>query len=287
MKSTTRTSVMRERLGSDRLPVLPANTPLLLRSLSRDELDFTEIASVIEQFPTIAGRLIALANSAWSSPVETITSLEQACARLGLSVVRSTSLALAVAAAFDPNRCPEFDAELYWSDALLCAEASFRLCGLGALENRLEPAAARAGGLLHNLGLLWIADRLPEEFGEATGLQQASEERLPLNRALDQVIGFNQADAGGLLARKWELPDELEAAMSLTGNHRPDDDQPMARVVGLAMRLCRVQRHEEDCPADDPLLEASGLSLEDCSGLLDDLRQQEQRLRELARTLFV
>jgi HD-like signal output (HDOD) protein len=287
MNSTINPPVLLERLGSGRLPVLPANTPMLLRALSNEQLDFREIAAVIEQFPTIAGRLIALANSAWSAPVETILSVEQACSRLGLSVVRSTSLALAVASAFDPSRCPEFEAERYWSDALLCAETAARLCALSPLAQELEPAAARAGGLLHSLGVLWIADRLPQEFGRAVQLQRQSEEPLRLHQALQQVLGFDQGEAGGLLALKWKLPEELELAMSLVGDHRAGHDRPMESVVGYAIVLVRALHEADDCPLDDPRVPQLQLGPQDCGELQQQLQQQAGRLQELARTLFV
>ncbi len=287
MNSTTTPPPLLERLGSGRLPVLPANTPMLLRALSGDQLDFSEVAAVIEQFPTIAGRLIALANSAWSSPVETILSLEQACARLGLSVVRSTSLALAVSAAFDPSRCPEFDAERYWSDALFCAEAAARICSASPLAKELEPAAARAGGLLHSLGVLWIADRLPQEFGEAVRLQQQSEPPLHLHQALRQVLGFDQGEAGGLLALKWQLPEELELAMAMTGEYRPEQRRPMEWIVGYAMRLVGAWHAGAGCPPDDPRVALVELQPDDCAELQQALDRQYERLHELARTLFV
>ncbi len=275
-----------DRLGRGRLPVLPANTPVLLRALSNEQLDFREIAAVIEQFPTLAGRLIALANSAWSSPAETILSVEQACARLGLSVVRSSSLALAVAAAFDPSRCPAFDAERYWTDALLCAEASSRICAASPLSERLEPAAARAGGLLHNLGVLWIADRLPDEFAEAVERQEKADHRLSLHEALRERLGFDQADAGGLLALKWKLPEDLEAAMALTGEYREAQRRPMEWIVGYAIRQVGMFRARAECSKDDPRIALIGLEDDACTTLQQELDRQGERLRELARTLF-
>lgn len=287
MTSTVVPPPLLERLGSGRLPVLPSNTSYLLQALGNEQLNFAELAAVIEQFPTIAGRLIALANSAWSSPVETILTVEQACTRLGLSVVRSTSLALAVASAFDPSRCPDFDAERYWSDALLCAEAASRICSLADGIDNLEPAAARAGGLLHNLGVLWIADRLPEEFGRAVQRVTAADETLHLHQALREELGFDQADAGGLLAMEWGLPAELETAMSLTGEYDSSHWQPMERIVGLSIRLTHELRHGQACPLDDPRVESLGLGRQECESLESALQQQTERLRELARTLFV
>ncbi len=148
------------QLSALQLPSLPAGAPYLLKSLTNENIDFAELASVVEKFPGIAGKLISLVNSAWSAPATEVTSLEDTCSRLGLGVVRSTSIALAVAAPFNSTRCPSFDLEYYWCSVLLAADAASRLAGVSSSIRDFEPATARAAGLLHNLGLLWLADRL-------------------------------------------------------------------------------------------------------------------------------
>lgn len=85
-------SRMLEVLDSKKMPVLPVETPYLISSLSDETLNFNQLSKVIERFPTIAARLIALANSAWSAPISPIYSLEESCTRLGLSVVKSDSV---------------------------------------------------------------------------------------------------------------------------------------------------------------------------------------------------
>ncbi len=97
------------RLSTLQLPTLPSGIPLLLKSLTNEDIDFIELATLMEKFPSIVGKLVSLANSAWSSPIAEVTSLEIACSRLGLDVVKSTSIALAIAAPFNPMRCLSFD----------------------------------------------------------------------------------------------------------------------------------------------------------------------------------
>ncbi|MCP4996368.1 MAG: HDOD domain-containing protein, partial [Gammaproteobacteria bacterium] len=145
---------IRARLDESRLPVLPAGIPYLLTVLTDEEIAINELARILERFPTIVARLIALANSAWSSPASDVTSLEMACARLGFNIIRSVSIALAIAQPFDPNRCQAFDAERYWCSALLTADAATWLSPLSQVAYAPEPETARVGGLLHNLGLL-------------------------------------------------------------------------------------------------------------------------------------
>ncbi|MFV9615600.1 MAG: HDOD domain-containing protein, partial [Gammaproteobacteria bacterium] len=112
------------KLTFKQIPILPPGVSILFKTLTDDSIGFIELARIIEKFPSIAARLIAVANSSWSSPVTPITSLEMACSRLGFDVVRSTSIALAVAAPFDSNRCPAFNAKYFWTTSLLAADAT-------------------------------------------------------------------------------------------------------------------------------------------------------------------
>ena len=81
---------------------------------------------------TSTGKLISLANSVWSAPTDEVSSLENACARLGFGVVRSTSIAIAVAAPFNPSTCPAFDLEYYWCSVLLTADVASRLVSVSS-----------------------------------------------------------------------------------------------------------------------------------------------------------
>ena len=59
------------------------NPFLILKALSSDDLNFRQLSQIISKYPSIAARLIFLANSAWAAPRVPIEDLESACARLG------------------------------------------------------------------------------------------------------------------------------------------------------------------------------------------------------------
>jgi len=118
----------------------------------------------------------SMLSAAWSAPVSEITSLEMACARLGVNVVRSVSIALAIASPFDASRCPTFEGQRFWCTALLNADAAFWLAPLARAAAPVEPQTARTGGLLHNLGLLWLADQLPDATNQALSTVAADPE---------------------------------------------------------------------------------------------------------------
>lgn len=286
MMAETSGIALLDRLSGRHVPVLPPGAPRLLKSLADEDIDFKELARVIERFPTIAGRLIALANSAWSAPLSPIGSLEMACSRLGLGVVKSTSIALAVASPFDPNRCPAFDRVRFWTSAIMSADAGSMLAGLVGSSGAAEPSTARAAGLLHNLGLLWLADRLPGEVNEALSDAEEAPSGL-LRRALIERLGFDSAQAGGHLGRAWGLPPPLVMAMA----HYPEsdfqgDNWRTSQLAGVAVALVSSVRQGVDHPVADPRLKRLGITAAAVERVGATLERQLERNRELAETLF-
>jgi len=279
-------SAILERLSSRQIPVLPSSVPHLLKSLTDENIDFVRLTQIIERFPTIAGRLIALVNSAWSSPVDTITSLKTACSRLGFDVVRSTSIALAVASPFDPNRCPGFNAEYFWTNALVTADASSLLASAATSEGRPESGTARSAGLLHNLGLLWLATQLPDEVQQA--LMCVKEGRThSLRQTLSELLGFDDSEAGGHLGSAWNLPEPLVTAMA--HHNEPlfqDSHWETANLVGVATSLASAVTKDAPWPISDSRMERLGITVSAAEKAFSELNPQLEKTRELAKTLF-
>ncbi len=234
-----------QQLSDRHLPVLPHGAQDLLTQLNNDAADFDSIASTLENFPTIVARLISLANSAWSAPQAEITSLTMACSRLGLNVVRSTSIALAVAAPFNLFHCPQFDARRYWSSAMCSAEISTGLAKL--IPDYSSIQKIRTCGLLHNLGLLWLADQLPVLTQQSIQRRQ-QEDNLSLDQSLYDIIGAGYTQAGAFLAGLWELPEVFQTVMAF---HRSDQTPPdhalEVEIISCAGMFHRMaSRHELD-----------------------------------------
>lgn len=275
-----------ERLSTLRLPSLPPGIPYLLKSLTDENIGFVELASVIEKFPSIAAKLISLVNSAWSAPVSEITALDATCSRLGFGVVRSTSIALAISAPFDRAKCASFDPEYFWCCALLTAETASRLVLVSSANNALTPSTARAAGLLHNLGLLWLIDNVPVEVDQAFMLVK-NHQAESLQQALLNVLGFDQAQAGGYLANRWELPQPLVAAMAhyLESEYQGSHNDVVA-TVGLAVSLVSSILKEEQCPEQDVRLESLEITAENFADVFEQMKLELEKIRAIARVLI-
>ena len=282
-------------LSNRHLPVLPHGAQDLLMQLNDENTDFEQVAASLEHFPTIVARLISLANSAWSAPRAEITSLAMACSRLGLNVVRSTSIALAVAAPFNLLHCPQFNARKYWTSALCTAEISYQLAKL--LPEYEQAQTARACGLLHNLGLLWLADQLPVLTHQSIQRRE-SDQDISLDQSLFEIVGAGYTQAGAYLATLWELPSVFEQTMAF---HRLPEKQPNdiveTRIVAAAIKLLGIACTSTDDEPNDELAEQNVHTLEETAQtlnlkptVLQELSQKLptdiERCSALADTLF-
>ena len=185
------------------LPVFPPGVPELLKALANDQINYAELAEELERFPSITIKVVATANSAWASPTIPITSLRDSCSRIGLMIVRSISISLSVSQVFDPAKCPPFNPKKFWISALLTAEAAY----LSASKTSdVCPDTARLAGLLHNVGLLWLADKRPEETADAIS-QSQNNENISLSQALLENYNIDLNALSGHLASAIELPE--------------------------------------------------------------------------------
>ena len=281
-------SSLRERMQRTQLPVLPPGTPYLLKAMADDDIGFRELSSIVEKFPSIAARLIFLANSTWSSPAVEVTSIEMACARLGFFVVRSVSVALSIASIFDARRCPAFDQTRYWADALLTADIAATLDGEAGLEEAIDVQSARTAGLLHNLGLLWQATWMPEETHRALSLADGEETGAPgIDSLLEEECGIGFCEAGALLAEAWKFsPLLIDALRYQQETGYADHHWEAANLIGVARLLIRSREEDATGLCPDPRIERLGITPDCQQQILERIDSRSQEIRELARTLF-
>ncbi len=224
----------------EELPPLPQNTQRLLEVLGDEEVHLEEVARVIEEVPALAARIVGLSRSAFFGAGSGARSVADAIIRvLGLRLVRSLALGIVLSGTFRAERCPEFSGEQYWGSALLAAAMSRLLAAQADKETVADPETAYLCGLLHNLGLLALVHVAPDKMGYV--LEAAAGE--PGRRLTDleaEQIGIHHCQAGALLAVRWHLPAEVEAAI---GNHHQLDyrgeNWGYAVLVGIATRWGR------------------------------------------------
>ncbi len=268
------------------LPVLSDGAPMLLNALSDATLSFDKLADTLECFPAIVARLMSLANSPWSSPASPVTNVDSAIARLGLNTVRSVSIALTIAAPFNPVRCGAFSARRYWSSALLAAHTASRIAVATRSNIGFSSAAARTGGLMHNLGLLWLADALPKETDRALVIA-AENSMTSVNEALMSTCGVSYSQAGAALSDAWHIPQPIAAGMAY---HLPAPtgamEERFARLIRLVAAMISSSYEESTTGIDPALYEILNIDSNTYVQAYDDLVRTFPVIQELADTLF-
>lgn len=271
-----------------RLPALPHDAHLLVKALSDEHIDYGKLTKVLAGHPTISSRLIALANSAWyNNSGEPVTSLERCCLKLGLNVVRGVGIGLAVMKPFNVRSCPEFDIRRYWASTMLTAQAAAALseCLREKADNRQFAQTAHTAGILHNIGLLCLADIMPDATRKALR-EKIAKPDIALNDALRQVMSTDYCEVGASLTGQWGIPEALVTAIRFhRDSHYRGHYWQQALVVGGAVEMVGYLFENQESIYPQQLQELN-IDPERQLEIFNALREQYPKTLELAKLLF-
>lgn len=191
---------LRRVLGAvDALPSPPRVVLDLNAVLARADAGIDDVVAVITQDPAMSAKLLQLVNSAFFGLPRRATGLREAVAYLGVDAVRNVASAVEAFRAFDDS--PHLPAG---TGAALHAHAMVVAGIAGDLVDAPQRHDTFTAALLHDIGLLALAARMPDALGVA--LEQARAGGRPLPEVEIEVIGATHADIGAYLLSLWGLP---------------------------------------------------------------------------------
>ncbi|UJX39525.1 HDOD domain-containing protein [Desulfovibrio sp. JY] len=221
-------------------PVLVSLPEVFMRIrevLSDPSSTIEEAAAVIGKDPSLTAKLLKLVNSAFyartlrvsgSLPPASVDTLTRAVMLLGLNQLSTLAMGVSVLPLFRdiPPDC--VDLRQFWQHSI----------GVGLVAKILsarlgDPSPERyfVAGLLHDIGRLVLYKRIPDVSGEA--LARAAESNRHLVVVERETFGFDHAELGGMLLRKWRFPESLE--QTVWRHH-----DPMAADVPLEPAIINV-----------------------------------------------
>lgn len=190
--------------GATRLPVLPEATIRLLNAVEDADRSANDVAAIIEGDPSLAVRILKLANSSFYGQRGRISSVRGAVVVLGFKTIRS--LALAVWTHTLKGLAGDED-ELRLM-APLFAHGLTAGVAAGLLAERMEPGLAEdafMAGLLHDIGRVALSAQLGAKY--RTGILEIAErEGFLAHEREREVLGFDHRDLGAALMDSWSLP---------------------------------------------------------------------------------
>lgn len=213
------------------LPGFPDVALRVRQVLSRDNVSIDEVVRVVSAEPSLAVRLLQLANSAALNPGrQRITTLRTAVARVGFSLARTATIAFAMSQMRRAEAWRELTVRFrqIWEQSARLAAISFAVARhLG----RLDADQALLAGMLQAVGKLFVLIRLsrfPTLLADAT-----------IGSEIEQVW---QGRAVRALLVRWELPQEvLDAASADPADARIEGMPSLTDVVNVARYLLQVR----------------------------------------------
>jgi len=235
------TSLISAELSSaPELPSFPEVAMRVRQALSRAEISIEEVVRIVSAEPSLAVRLLQLANSVAINPgAQRITTLRSAVARMGFSMARSATIAFAMSQMrrAEAWRGLEGQFRAIWQMSARVAATSFALarhCG------RADADQALLAGMLSAMGKLFILTRV-SRFPALVA-------DVAMNAEIESVW---QARAGRALLARWELGDEILAAACDGDPERNGEKTPsragvtLSDVLHTARHLAGLAQPEE------------------------------------------
>ena len=222
----------------DSLPNFPENMISLLSMTNDPLVPISEIARKISLDPVLTADLLRLVNSAYFHLPHRISNIPQATTLVGMRGVRNllytNSSRKILDTRYKENRS-------LWNHLHQTALYSFYLARAIRLS-REQHDDAYVAGLLHDIGLIVISNPHPD-LAEKIRIFCA-EKNVPRRVIENFSYGLNHADVGGLIAQKWNFPDQLVEGIKY--HHEPlRASLPYKNIVFcvyLANAICNIER---------------------------------------------
>lgn len=191
-----------ERLFSDyskgeiSVPIMPDMAIRVANAVKEVNADIGSVNSIVTGDPSIAARLMQVANSAAYRGVAEIDTCRDAIGRIGLNATRDVVTALVLKELFKSPSAELNERMLaLWRHATQIAAIS---SVLGKLVQGVSAERALLCGLVHDIGAVLVVTRIAEIGGD-----------LPNGDELDELITRLKPQFGSMALRSWEFPEDM------------------------------------------------------------------------------
>lgn len=226
----------------DHLDPTPSSEPLLAHALADPHTDMHELVKIIEYDPALTANALKMANSAFYSPGVPVNTVREAVMRLGAGRILQQSVGRRLRGKLT-QACPGYSLEEdeLWRHSVAAAVAADLLPRYA--KTSVHPVAFTAA-LLHDIGKLVLSRHLAGELKEDI-VEVTRQRRISYVEAERAVLGFDHAQVGGVIARRWKFPDALATAIAY--HHRPRENgensaldavhvaNAVAKIIGVGM----------------------------------------------------
>jgi putative nucleotidyltransferase with HDIG domain len=219
----------------EKFPVLMESRERVMRAATAETARVGELVETVESDVGLAVVVLRFANRSGGGGNGGIATIPEAVDLLKPSGLLAIAGTAPVFDFFEPNGGREMRPERIRVHALATQQAADEIGRAIGWEKRDELAVAT---LLHDIGRLVISNLHPGDRGYFEAMTKAPEQRLKEER---ERLGIDHALVGGVLARRWNLPQRIAVAIE---RHHAEDAEGLAAMVGVADMVAHYAQGE-------------------------------------------
>ena len=218
------------------LPTLSPVAMQLIERASDDECSARDLAGLVEQDPSLAVRVLKMANSAFfhaGSPVSTLT---QAVVQMGFHRLRIMALSISLRDTFPMGKVGWMDYEKFWRMSLYRGLIAMNLA---ARDRSWNPEEAFVAGLIREVGLLIFFDLFIK--GQEEEIEINADDSYSLMEWEKTSYGIDHRQVGEAALKHWRFPENMilcQRSGNKTGE--PREEHPLVRLCDAAGLLSRL-----------------------------------------------
>ena len=199
----------------DDIPMLPASVTKIMEAIYNPNSRYEDIATLISRDVSLTTKILKSVNSAYFGFSSKISSIPYSINIIGLNPIGSLILASTLLSKFKGMPEDFVTMESFWSHSIASGIAAKEICQLKGLKHKEE--TLYVAGLMHDIGCMIIYKEFPEKAGIA--LNQCNEEGEDIIIAERKALGFDHAEVGAALIKRWKLPELIQETTEF--HHKP------------------------------------------------------------------
>lgn len=263
----------------EKMPAFPKSVQKVVQLTSDLNSSTKEIIQVIESDPIMTVKILKVINSAFYGLPKKTSSIQHAVIHMGLNTIKNLALTVAAIGVLNPKNKADFNTQSFLLHSLTTASIC-RILAERLAVPALEHSDYFVAGLLHDFGKIIFAEFYPHKFKQA--LEKSAKQNIALHIAEVEFIGLNHAQAGKLLAEKWQF--DLALINAIDHHHDNykmcNNDDILKDCVFVANQISKKMQFGfagdpviEEFP--DKIISRFGLSLDDLINTIPDLAAVE------------
>ncbi len=232
MSQSTSKVDLKKAVEQAQLPALPQSAISLLELSQNPSNGPEEFAVPIESDPGLTGQVLRFVNSSYFGFSHEISNIKLAINLVGVRTIKNFALWSAVFSLMPDPKCGPFNLRILWRDSLyrgLFARVVGKQLGLKDAEE------AFAAALLQDMAIPLLSKNMASVYTKLLDATASSHHRLStLER---KYFGWNHAEAGGMIARQWNLPEAFGILIEQHADLEKWTNDPHASEATLAVAL--------------------------------------------------